>query len=66
MDCDYCGQATGAVAQWEVTAGVYPGDGMTRYVCGQHRESAEEHVGYAGKVLVFPTNRSYIERRFAA
>ncbi|MEV0214267.1 hypothetical protein [Micromonospora sp. NPDC050695] len=43
-----------------------PGDGMTRYVCELHRESAAQHVGQVGPVLVFATNSVYLSRRAAA
>lgn len=66
MDCDYCGLATGAVAVWEVTAGPWPGDNTTRYVCDEHRAAAEGIVGQAGEVRVFPANGTYLDTRTAA
>lgn len=65
MDCDYCGLATGEPARWEVSTGA-PGDGMTRYVCGLHREAAERHVAQVGPVTVLRTNSDYFARRTAA
>ncbi len=65
MDCDYCGLATGEPARWEVTTGA-PGDGMTRYVCGAHRESAERLVAQVGPVELYPVNSFYLARRAAA
>lgn len=62
MDCDYCGLARGVVAQWEVTAGEWPGDGMTRYVCDDHLDAARGHVSHAGCPNVLETNRNYSPR----
>ncbi len=61
MNCDYCGLATGAVASWEVSAGVWPGDGMTRYVCDVHLASAVRHVSARGEVRLWPANSAYRE-----
>lgn len=53
MDCDYCGQH----AKWEVTAD-RPGDGMTRYVCQLHVDSAREHCRQVGDTNVYEIEQS--------
>lgn len=58
MDCDYCGLATGRPARWQVTAGMWPGDGLTRYVCDQHLADACRHVSSSGDLTVTETGRS--------
>lgn len=65
MDCDYCGLAIGAPAQWEVTTGEGPGDGMTRYVCAPHLQAARGHVGQTGPVRVIELNRNTNQRSAA-
>lgn len=49
MDCDYCGDR--ALARWEVTAGDFVGDGMTRYACDSHVDAARGHVAQLGLVV---------------